>query len=778
MREAPAPDAPAPAAPAVEDAGPAEAAPAEAAPAEAAPAEVAPAEAADDEVVDAADIASEDADEAAAAAPEAAASAEPHAEANDGETSPFEVLDEADVMSEELPPPATAPAQRAITAVPRVPTAELAEPAPLLRRARVSSQPPPVFERLRELADAEMPADADPVTSEFFDAIEVGPLPPLGEDPWLVSFLDRRAGSAVALLGSEVRVAVRASAARAERLKRGPIDVHAALHRLPTAPVITLTFGTPASIRSADVGACAIATVDVTAEADRAAMVALGREFAITVDVFFDDGDRRRGRILGRLAENAGFLLRAADDHRRTIAARGEEASFALAQATVLSPSHDLFGAGHPDRDEFHEQSFGRLDTASTVLRALGVAGRFTQPDHEDYLVCIRGYPLSRWRDVRRGLLARAVEWGLWMGPDLAQVAVSEGFARSRRDLLARLTSGFELLRSMPQFFDLDDAVATANARVLATETEAVGGAVSAIRPIVDAAEADLAARSAPGLVVPPMEPGPGERRPLEELLAALKERPTRLDAAIELCERGEPSTIEPVMAAVAKMSRSEAVRVLGMMVRYGTAAAPALTTGLGSSKAFIRHGSALALAMLRTEAGAEAVIELLLREPTEIWREIARAVGQIGPPALMALATQLGRLGEGASEGARERVAWAMAHVAVRGGRSAVEALAAGTSIVAPVASQAVGLIAPASRDEVRVRASNSGTQPGREVTVNRAFSRRFFEALEKGLPALGKAELSAMEAAEPMELLDEADLIEDDDAPEALDERDLLPG
>ena len=230
-------------------------------------------------------------------------------------------------------------------------------------------------------------------------------------------------------------------------------------------------------------------------------------------------------------------------------------------------------------------------------------------------------------------------------------------------------------------------------------------------------------------------------------------------------------------MDAVSRMSRAEAVRVLGMMVRFGTAAGPVLTAGLTSSKGFLRHGCALALAMLRTEAGTEAVIELLLREPTEIWREIARAVGQVGPAALMPLASHFARLGERSTAASRERVAWAMAHVAVRGGRNAVEALAAGQSVIAQVAAQAVGYIDPAARDEVRVRpAGTPGTQPGREVTVNRAFSKRFFEAMERGLPAMGMAELTAMEASEPMELLDEADLVDDDDA-EAVDERDVIP-
>jgi HEAT repeat protein len=213
-------------------------------------------------------------------------------------------------------------------------------------------------------------------------------------------------------------------------------------------------------------------------------------------------------------------------------------------------------------------------------------------------------------------------------------------------------------------------------------------------------------------------------------------------------------------------MPRTEAVRVLGAMVKFGEAAATALTAGLGSSKSFLRHGCALALGMLRTEQGTEAVIDLLLAEPTEIWRELARAVGQIGPAALMPLAARLGRLGDRLTPPVKERAAWAMAHIGVRGGRAAVETLAGGHSVVAPVARAAVDLLEPAARDDLR------GTGGGKEVTVNRAFSRKFFEAI-------GRPVSTDPDASGPMELLDEADLIDvdgDEDADEELDESDLI--
>jgi len=161
------------------------------------------------------------------------------------------------------------------------------------------------------------------------------------------------------------------------------------------------------------------------------------------------------------------------------------------------------------------------------------------------------------------------------------------------------------------------------------------------------------------------------------------------------------------------------------------------------------------------------------MSEPTEIWREIARAIGQIGPNALMPLAAHVGRLGsDGVTPQVSERAAWAMAHVGVRGGKAALEQMANGQSVMAPIAKQALNLHSNAARDEVRVRPG----QATKDVTVNRAFSRRFFEALEADRPDVAQAALHDLDASGPLEL-DDADLILDEEDDEAeLDESDLI--
>jgi HEAT repeat protein len=377
-----------------------------------------------------------------------------------------------------------------------------------------------------------------------------------------------------------------------------------------------------------------------------------------------------------------------------------------------------------------------------------------------------------RWRQLRRHVLDRAVSWGLWMGPELAQVAVSEGLARSRRDLIVKLDEGFEALRRNPAAFDVDDDAADDNVKALAEEAKALGVELRTRKSNGAIKSEDVPMVSGSIERTPP--PSAPKARSIEDLIKLLDDKVQRVSAASELCERADARGAVPVINAVKKMSRAEAVRILGRSVKFGPPAAPPLIEGLQSSKAFLRHGCAQALALMRTDEGTHAVIEQLINEPTEDWRENARAIGQIGPTALMPLASHVGRLGDRMTPALQERVAWAMAHVGVRGGKSALEQMAAGQSVMAPIARQAIGLHQNAARDEVRVR---PGPQAVKDVTVNRAFSRRFFESLEADRPDVAQAALHDLEASGPAELLDEEDLlVEEEDDEAELDESDLI--
>src|SRR6185312_9849706 len=184
----------------------------------------------------------------------------------------------------------------------------------------------------------------------------------------------------------------------------------------------------------------------------------------------------RRVQLRAPLAENVAYILRAADDHLRGIQADGQvEASFARARDLVLGAGHDLLGVENAEHGEFRDDKLAQLKTAQSLRRAIAIARRFARPSREDYLICTRGFPLTRWRDLRRHVVESAVTWGLWMGPELAQVAGSEGLARSRRDLIVKLEAGFETLRKNQSAYDIDADAADDNAKALAEEAKALG---------------------------------------------------------------------------------------------------------------------------------------------------------------------------------------------------------------------------------------------------------------------------------------------------------------
>lgn len=540
------------------------------------------------------------------------------------------------------------------------------------------------------------------------------------------------------------RGGVRLVAVAGDQLARelsGALDVRIVLHRMPSYPVIALLLGAPSALRTPEPSALVMVALDLANERDRGVLYALGRSFEITVELVTRGRRARRRRLTAPLADNVSYIVGAADEHLRAINADGEP-DYARARDTVFGPGFDIVGITHPEHGEFRDDKLAQTATAQQLRRAIAMARRFTRPAREDYLVCARGYPLVRWHQLRRSALARAIAWGLWPGAELADIAVSEGLARSRRELVGQLERNFEQLRHDPGAFDLDAEAAADNASALASEAAVQGVHIARLDPHVRArAIASDRAAAVSGAIG--ATPGPHlAAYSTEALIAELEsdEAVPRAELALAICDRPEarhdPRAARAVVEAAAHVGRIEAVRILARTVKLGAVAKPALLDGVTSNKSYVRHGCALALALMHADDATQAVIELLLAEPTEMWREVARAIGRIGTPALIPLSSQVGALGE-AGAAVHERAAWAMAHIGARGGNPALATLAAGQSIVAPIATRALTLVALASDDRIREPSPGAATSAAeRDLTVNHAFSRQFFDALEQDVP------------------------------------------
>lgn len=674
--------------------------------------------------------------------------------------------------------------------------------------------PPQEKPKLFEPSDAQKPARTHPLKSQRSEVSQVTELDaseaveliegevivtdvpvPAGEpreavvSAWMES---GESGLAYVDANGSPRLCMCPSAVQRKMLLGSRLDLRVQLHCLESYPVLVIAIGAPESLSGVRGASPPVALVlDIEDERHRRVIKLLIRTFTLHLDVFDATYVLARRRLLtASLEGNVRYVAERARKHLDGIAVH--QRSMAKARAVWADPEFDRFGVHHPEKSEFREDKLGDLSSAQTVRRALSIAERFSKSEREEYLFLLRGYPVGLWQEKRRDVLARAISLGIWMGKRLAPIAVEEGFAHSHADLIARLQSNFNALQNGALENDLDPDAASDNWTALQAEASEHS---SHVAEDAEAADQHTVSRRRPPRQTPIMSSAEqavsgtigsnprvanlvhsAQNLSLDELMAGLQDENTRADAAVELARRREISAIQPIMSAVASMTRRDAVGVLSAMPSFGDTATASLIDGLASHKGFVRQGCALALAVLRNESALEALSDHVISEPTAMWREIARGIGTIGSSAIMPMVSRLSKN----DEGARERVAWALAHIAARGGSRQVEQLARGREpLAASVARHALELSTHAQRDDLQVR----GKHTPKEQTVNRAFSRRFFQALEASTPVVGVVSTVDLRAdvSSPSMILDEADLLEateyDDDGEEMLDESDLIP-
>ncbi|HEY7953684.1 MAG TPA: CpXC domain-containing protein [Polyangia bacterium] len=539
--------------------------------------------------------------------------------------------------------------------------------------------------------------------------------------------------------------------------KAGKIELRVQLHRLPSYPLVALTLVAPAGRRDIEARVLTV-PLDLARAAHRVVLDALGRQAALTLELY--DSDYLpvvSHRVVAPLEENVRRVIFEAKDALERLAPQSR--SFERARAMLMQPGYDRLGRATvalPD-DELEP-----LERPGAVLAALAQVARFSEPNAEAYLVEIRSMPLVAWRSLRARVIRRALDLGIAVPRPLVERSAKESTAPlpSWQELLAIQVRRFSEVSSRQRQNDLSAAEEAENWDLLLRECALAG-------VIVDDEVRQLAAAS-----LKRARAGAGGGIDLRglatsELTTLLERRELRREAAVILCERHETPTLPALFSVVRRMPRGEANLVLPAVTAFGAAAEKWLIDGLRSKKAFMRQGCALALGVLKTPLGVDALVRLLLFEPTEIWSEVARAIGDVGAQAVMPLAARL-READGERQG---RIVQALAHIAAHGLKAPIEALAAGRdALVASAAARALTLSAEIKlAHEVVRHGQGPGGSPA-EQTVVRGFSRRFYEALDGGSGAI---ELDARE----LEELKEGELEEIDEAPELLGELDDGP-
>ncbi len=211
------------------------------------------------------------------------------------------------------------------------------------------------------------------------------------------------------------------------------------MHSLPTYPLVTVTLSGPN--RASPI----VFPLDVGTKDGRAVMESLAEEFAFLLELFDTEfSPAYTGTVAAPLSANMRYILAVVDEQWRTIPSR--KRSWSAAWAAYSDPLFDRWGERNEYLCQFDERKLEALGSVTDVVGALDLVRTFSHPEAEQFLILVRGYPMQRWMDLRRRVLIRAFELGLWPGTALAHVALSEGLATSRKELLAKLQRNFSAL--------------------------------------------------------------------------------------------------------------------------------------------------------------------------------------------------------------------------------------------------------------------------------------------------------------------------------------------
>jgi len=535
-----------------------------------------------------------------------------------------------------------------------------------------------------------------------------------------------------------------------EAMRGGEPDLLIQLTRTTHGPLHTLV-ALPAADQEKSADRCLWWPLDFGDQRQREILEALAREFVVHVDLY-DDESRpvATWEVQAPLAENVRLLMDSAQELQ--MEEHEEESDFLQAVAAYRELGEGRLGR---KQHNFTADSFRELPSPASVRLALGIVSYWSEPQNQDYLLQVKSFPMTYWRAIRDRVVRKAIEYGLHLSSELSDFALKHRVAKGRKELLRTCVANFAEVSLRIKPSDLDPNQELENWRLLLAECVR-----QRVQVDVEIEELAAAAAKRAGMTEDETAPG-GDLSTLAEakLLPLLAERTQRRDAALELCERGNPKMAEPIYRAVCNMTRGEVARVIPAMIPMGKEVARHFIKGLKHRKSFLRQGCALALGSMKAEEGIAVLMEMLLSEPTNVWKEASRALGEMGTLALGALIANVKNAdGEG-----RERIGWALSQSALDPEcRVEVEAMAKGRDTrLARVASRALELMEQVRANDEEVR----GGRAVKEQTIVRSFTRQFYEAMAGEV-----SELSEDDILEQEEVLDEDDIL--DEAVEVSDE------
>lgn len=486
----------------------------------------------------------------------------------------------------------------------------------------------------------------------------------------------------------------------------------------------------------------------------------LSERFAVTLRLQGGSGPIRRSIVSEDLEPNAALCIESA----RGILARGEYPPEEFGKARRVLETEPAQVRLAPPEVTITTGAYQHIIGAREAVGALEHLERVSQKDTLARLLEVDGLPMAEYDAIRRRVLEGSLSHGLCAPRRFWRRLVASGLARDLEDYARRLAANRAEYEG--EEGDLDPEAS--HEAWLAIDELCRRKDIPAppeLRQALDLPEPEPASPSSSsprGSAESPSSPPPPPRRfasgeirsgeitsgtvttpaPIapgaDRLGERLRDPDQRLRAATEVLQgRASPEDLDQVIDALEEFETSELLALLPDLSDLGLRVVPGLIAKLSSESREVRQAATILLGMSREPGAMQRLSEHLVREPTTVWLDVARALGWFGTAAIRSLCQLLHQQAATPHEPlAIDRVSRALAEIAVaqdsgtdtQTGRDAVRALAeAADPRVSTAARRAMASLAEVTSWGAQIR----GEIPLREVTEIRAFARSAYEAI-----------------------------------------------
>jgi len=343
--------------------------------------------------------------------------------------------------------------------------------------------------------------------------------------------------------------------------------------------------------------------------------------------------------------------------------------------------------------------------STATILAAVERLSRWMHPAKLDEAALMYSVPDHVIEASTKRYLGAAASFGIALPPDLVERAIKHGVAADAPTLVRTQLANFaKKVRDGSN--DLDPEWTAANWQRLLESADRVGTEVD---PDIMQLSTDAS------------DPAGHGKKSRTELHAALNKAAERVSAAEELLRRHDVSSLPEIVQALTTLEPTEVARLMARVVQIGDEAGDAVLAGLNSPSPAVRQSAALALGRLRLRRALGPLLKLLQSEHTDLWTEVARAIGEFGPSAVRTVtrAAQESRSGDA-------RFAQVLAHLAIHGALGDVRKQEhASDGRLAKIARDASARVSRVKWEDAIVRDGGALPEPNPEAELAQDFFR-----------------------------------------------------